>query len=99
MESKEKDLGTQNGAAHPSSGAAVPKSQAQGEKTAVKEGDPAQARPTYGSDAGQNTASREDQLPDLKDGAIPKEEEDPDEFAQQIKGSDADKDQSGESTF
>ena len=99
MESKDQDLGKQNGAAQPSSGTAVPKGEAQGKKTAIKEGDPAQARPNYGADAGSNTASREDQLPDLKDGAIPKKSDNIDELTQQIKGSGADKDQSGESTF
>jgi hypothetical protein len=59
----------QNGAARPSEGSSAQKSDAQGKNPEVKEGNPAQQRPEYGSDAGPNTSTRDDQLPSLNDGA------------------------------
>lgn len=60
----------QNEKARPTSGV-VPKSKAQNENPTIKEGDPKQQRPEYGSDAGVNTANREDQLPSLNNGGAP----------------------------
>ncbi|RZL50679.1 MAG: hypothetical protein EOP00_03225 [Pedobacter sp.] len=58
-----------NGAAQLSEGASVPKGRSNGEHNEVKEGDPNQQRPVYGSDGGPNTSTRQDQLPSLNDGA------------------------------
>jgi hypothetical protein len=72
MEIENQDKSPQNGITSASEGSSTTKSQAQGEKTEIKEGDPSQQRPQYGSDAGANTSTRDDQLPSLNDGAAAK---------------------------
>ncbi|MFD0941043.1 hypothetical protein [Pedobacter boryungensis] len=46
-------------------GTTVPIATPQDKNPAIKEGDPAQQRPEYGSKGGPNTSTREDQLPTL----------------------------------
>lgn len=75
MENQDKK--PQNGASQPSVGSAVPKAKAQDEKTEVKEGNPAQQRPTYGADEWPNTDTRAEQLPSLNDGGKPASSADP----------------------
>lgn len=78
----------------------VPKAKPQGEKPAIKEGDPKQQRPQYGADGGQNISSRADQLPELDNRGKKGNDADKDEMINdsegEIKGSDADRDRGGE---
>ncbi len=99
MENQNEKQNLQNGSAQPSEGTTTPKAQPQNEGAAVKEGDPSQQRPKHGADAGANTASREDQLPSLNDGAdADNDVDDLDDLEKQQKGSDADQDQDGHSS-
>jgi len=102
MENQNEKQNLQNGSAQPTEGTITPKAQPQNEGAAVKEGDSSQQRPQYGADAGANTASREDQLPSLNDGAAPgadADSDDLDDLEKQQEGSDADHDQDGHSSI
>jgi len=68
MEEQEKNSAPGNGAAPESKGSKSPKARPQGDQPEVKEGNPDQQRPGYGSDAGPNTSNREEQLPSLDNG-------------------------------
>ncbi|MFI5453416.1 hypothetical protein ACHMWN_14815 [Pedobacter sp. UC225_61] len=56
----------QQGSSPNQKGSSVPIAIPQGKNPTVKEGDPNQQRPKYGSKGGPNTSTREDQLPSLE---------------------------------
>lgn len=68
MENKDKTQAPANGAAPSAEGSAAPIAKPHDKNPEVKEGNSAQQRPEFGSDAGPNTSSREDQLPSLENG-------------------------------
>lgn len=105
MENQNEKQNLPNGSAQPSEGTTIPKAQPQNEGAEIKEGNPSQQRPQYGSGgAGENTDSREEQLPSLNDGAAPgadadSDTNDLDDLEKQQEGSDADHDQNGNTSI
>ncbi|RZJ89159.1 MAG: hypothetical protein EOO20_11710 [Chryseobacterium sp.] len=95
----ENEKNNQNGASPSSIGAKVPKGEPNNEGKEIKEGNPDQQRPVFGSDGGNNTAAREDQLPSLDNGASKGADADTDKNndseADEKTGSDADQDRDG----
>lgn len=101
MENENKNQ--QNGPANSSTGVNVPKSEGQNQKTEVKEGNPDQQRPKHGADGGNNTSSREDQLPSIDNKGPKGSDADSDQLMNkkddQFKGSDADEDKGGKTSI